>query len=175
MQKLLLTMMMLVMTMSLTASCGQRHQAVVAVEQTDVEAGEMAPDFELPNLEGKPTKLSSLRGKYVIIDFWGAWCIWCVRGIPSMKEAYSKYKDKMEILGVDCRDTEDKWKAAVKEHELPWKQVRCPDDQFRSLVEKYSIEGFPTKVIVDPKGKLVKVIVGEDPSFYTFLDQLFSK
>ncbi len=166
---------MLVMTMSLTASCGQRHQAVVAVEQTDVEAGEMAPDFELPNLEGKPTKLSSLRGKYVIIDFWGAWCIWCVRGIPSMKEAYSKYKDKMEILGVDCRDTEDKWKAAVKEHELPWKQVRCPDDQFRSLVEKYSIEGFPTKVIVDPKGKLVKVIVGEDPSFYTFLDQLFSK
>ena len=168
-------MMMLVMTMSLTASCGQRHQAVVAVEQTDVEAGEMAPDFELPNLEGKPTKLSSLRGKYVIIDFWGAWCIWCVRGIPSMKEAYSKYKDKMEILGVDCRDTEDKWKAAVKEHELPWKQVRCPDDQFRSLVEKYSIEGFPTKVIVDPKGKLVKVIVGEDPSFYTFLDQLFSK
>jgi thiol-disulfide isomerase/thioredoxin len=175
MKKLLLTMMMLVMTMSLTASCGQRHQAVVAVEQTDVEAGEMAPDFELPNLEGKPTKLSSLRGKYVIIDFWGAWCIWCVRGIPSMKEAYSKYKDKMEILGVDCRDTEDKWKAAVKEHELPWKQVRCPDDQFRSLVEKYSIEGFPTKVIVDPKGKLVKVIVGEDPSFYTFLDQLFSK
>lgn len=166
---------MLVMTMSLTASCGQRHQAVVAVEQTDVEAGEMAPDFELPNLEGKPTKLSSLRGKYVIIDFWGAWCIWCVRGIPSMKEAYSKYKDKMEILGVDCRDTEDKWKAAVKEHELPWKQVRCPDDQFRSLVEKYSIEGFPTKIIVDPKGKLVKVIVGEDPSFYTFLDQLFSK
>ena len=175
MKKLLLTMMMLVMTMSLTASCGQRHQAVVAVEQTDVEAGEMAPDFELPNLEGKPTKLSSLRGKYVIIDFWGAWCIWCVRGIPSMKEAYSKYKDKMEILGVDCRDTEDKWKAAVKEHELPWKQVRCPDDQFRSLVEKYSIEGFPTKIIVDPKGKLVKVIVGEDPSFYTFLDQLFSK
>ena len=166
---------MLVMTMSLTASCGQRHQAVVAVEQTDVEAGEMAPDFELPNLEGKPTKLSSLRGKYVIIDFWGAWCIWSVRGIPSMKEAYSKYEDKMEILGVDCRDTEDKWKAAVKEHELPWKQVRCPDDQFRSLVEKYSIEGFPTKVIVDPKGKLVKVIVGEDPSFYTFLDQLFSK
>ena len=175
MKKILLTMMMLVSTVSLTASCGQRHQAVAAVEQTDVEADEMAPDFELPNLEGNLTKLSSLRGKYVIIDFWGAWCIWCVRGIPSMKEAYSKYKDQMEILGVDCRDTEEKWKDAVKEHELPWKQVRCPDDQFRSLVEKYSIEGFPTKVIVDPKGKIVKVIVGEDPSFYTFLDQLFSK
>ena len=166
---------MLVVTVSLTASCGQRHQVVAAVEQTDVEAGELAPDIELPDLQGKPLKLSSLRGKYVVIDFWGAWCIWCVRGIPNMKEAYGKYKDKMEILGVDCRDTEDKWKAAVKDHELPWKQVRCPDDQFQSLVEKYNIQGFPTKVIVDPKGKLVKVVVGEDPSFYTFLDQLFSK
>ena len=166
---------MLVVTVSLTASCGQRHQVVAAVEQTDVEAGELAPDIELPDLQGKPLKLSSLRGKYVVIDFWGAWCIWCVRGIPNMKEAYGKYKDKMEILGVDCRDTEDKWKAAVKDHELPWKQVRCPDDQFQSLVEKYNIQGFPTKVIVDPKGKLVKVVVGEDPSFYTFLNQLFSK
>ena len=175
MKKLLLTMMMLAVTVSLTASCGLRHQAVAAEEQANVEAGEMAPDFELPDLQGNPTKLSSLRGKYVVIDFWGAWCIWCVRGIPNMKEAYNKYKDKMEILGVDCRDTEDKWKAAVKEHELPWKQVRCPDDQFRSLVEKYNIEGFPTKVIVDPEGKLVKVVVGEDPSFYSFLDQLFNK
>ena len=168
-------MTMLVVTVSLTASCGQRHQVVAAVEQTDVEAGELAPDIELPDLQGKPLKLSSLRGKYVVIDFWGAWCIWCVRGIPNMKEAYGKYKNKMEILGVDCRDTEDKWKAAVKDHELPWKQVRCPDDQFQSLVEKYNIQGFPTKVIVDPKGKLVKVVVGEDPSFYTFLNQLFSK
>ena len=131
----------------------------------------MAPDFELPNLEGKPTKLSSLRGKYVIIDFWGAWCIWCVRGIPSMKEAYSKYKDKMEILGVDCRDTEDKWKAAVKQYELPWLHVYCPRGS--QIFSDYAIQGFPTKVIIDPKGNIVETIIGEDPAFYTLLDELF--
>ncbi|WP_371874118.1 TlpA family protein disulfide reductase [Prevotella sp. E15-22] len=173
MKKVMMTMMMLAVAISLTASCGQRQQSAASIEQMTVEEGKMAPDFELPDLQGKPTKLSSLRGKYVVIDFWGAWCIWCVRGIPNMKEAYAKHKDKMEILGVDCRDTEAKWKAAVKEHELPWKQVRCPDDKFRGLMEQYSVEGFPTKVIVDPKGKIVKVVTGEDPSFYTFLDSLF--
>lgn len=92
-----------------------------------------------------------------------------------MKEAYSKYKDKMEILGVDCQDTEEKWKAAVAEYQLPWLQVRCPDDYLQTLGQQYGIQGFPTKVIIDPEGRIVKVVVGEDPAFYTFLDQLFAK
>jgi hypothetical protein len=92
-----------------------------------------------------------------------------------MKEAYTKYKDKMEILGVDCRVTEEAWKAAVDEHQLPWLQVRCPDDKLQALSNQYNIEGFPTKIVIDPEGKLVKVVVGEDPAFYTFLDELFAK
>ncbi len=140
-----------------------------------VADGKMAPDFTLKSIDGSDLSLSSLRGKYVILDFWGSWCIWCIRGIPGMKEAYSKYKDKMEILGVDCQDTEEKWKAAVEEHQLPWLQVRCPEDYLQTLGQQYGIQGFPTKVIIDPEGRLVKVVVGEDPAFYTFLDQLFAK
>ena len=87
----MMTMMMLAVAISLTASCGQRQQSAASIEQMTVEEGKMAPDFELPDLQGKPTKLSSLRGKYVVIDFWGAWCIWCVRGIPNKKEAYAKH------------------------------------------------------------------------------------
>ena len=79
----------------------------------------------------------------------------------------------MEILGVDCRDTEDKWRAAVEEHQLPWLQVRCDDDNLRKLGSKYGIQGFPTKVVVDPEGKLIKTVVGEDPEFYKYLDELF--
>ena len=90
-----------------------------------------------------------------------------------MKEAYGKYKDQMEILGIDCRDTEEKWKAAVEEHQLPWLQVRCPDEQLQTIAEQYSIEGFPTKVVIDPQGRIAKVVVGEDPAFYTYLDELF--
>ena len=181
MKKSILTIGLLSVTLSLLAACAQRPKTVEAdVDKTEVQQVEdvqadLAPEFELPDLQGNPLKLSSLRGKYVVLDFWGSWCIWCIRGIPHMKEAYSKYKDKMEILGVDCQDTEEKWKAAVEEHQLPWLQVRCPEDYLQTLGQQYRIQGFPTKVIIDPEGRLVKVVVGEDPAFYTFLDQLFAK
>ena len=177
MKKTFLTLTLLSMAFSLMASCGQRPKAVEAApaESQQEETAGLAPDFELPDLQGNPLKLSSLRGKYVVVDFWGSWCIWCIRGIPKMKEAYAKYKDKMEILGVDCNDPETKWRAAVEQHQLPWLQVRCPDDQLQALGKRYKIEGFPTKVIVDPEGKLLKVVVGEDPAFYTYLDELFAK
>lgn len=136
-------------------------------------AGVEAPDFTLNDLQGKPLSLKSLRGKFVILDFWGSWCGWCIKGFPEMKEYYNKYKGKFEILGVDCNDTEAKWKEAVKKNELPWLHVYNPRDS--RLLEDYGVQGFPTKIIVGPDGKIVKTIVGEDPAFYTLLDELFAK
>jgi len=134
-------------------------------------AGADAPDFTLNDLEGKPLSLKSLRGKYVILDFWGSWCGWCIKGIPQMKEYYTKYKGKFEILGIDCNDTDQKWREAVKKHELPWLHVYNP--RTSSVLKDYAIQGFPTKIIIGPDGKIVKTIVGEDPAFYTLLDELF--
>ena len=87
-----------------------------AIEEAEakIKEGAEAPDFTLNDLQGKPLSLSSLRGKYVVLDFWGSWCGWCIKGIPDMKKYYEKYKGKLEILGIDCRDTEEKWKAAVE-------------------------------------------------------------
>ncbi|MBQ5508084.1 MAG: TlpA family protein disulfide reductase, partial [Prevotella sp.] len=132
-----------------------------------------APLFTLNDLNGKPLALTSFRGKYVILDFWGSWCVWCIKGFPKMKEYYAKYPGKFEILGVDCNDTEDKWRAAVKKHELPWLHVYCPSSS--TLLTDYGVTGFPTKIIIGPDGKIVKSIVGEDPAFYTLLDELFGK
>ena len=136
-------------------------------------AGVVAPDFTLNDINGKPLVLSSLRGKYVILDFWGSWCGWCIKGFPEMKNYYNKYKGKFEILGVDCNDSEAKWKDAVKKNELPWLHVYNPRDS--KVLDEYGVQGFPTKIIVGPDGKIVKTIVGEDPAFYTLLDELFSK
>ena len=134
-------------------------------------AGTVAPDFTLNDINGKPLKLSSLRGKYVILDFWGSWCGWCIKGFPEMKKYYEKYKGKFEILGIDCNDTEEKWKAAVEENKLPWLHVYCPKDA--KVTDDYGITGFPTKIVIAPDGKIYKSIVGEDPAFYTMLDELF--
>ena len=137
-------------------------------------AGNPAPDFTLNNINGKPLALSSLRGKWVIIDFWGSWCKWCIKGFPDMKEYYAKYQDKLEILGVDCNDTVEKWQAAVKEYELPWLHVYWDKDKETgdNPLELYGVRGFPTKVVVDPQGNVAKVIVGEDPAFYDYLDEV---
>ncbi len=135
--------------------------------------GSEAPDFTLNDINGEPLALSSLRGKWVVIDFWGSWCHWCIKGMPKMKEYYTKYEGKLEILGVDCNDTVEKWKAAVAKHELPWLHVYCDmENKENNPLALYGVRGFPTKVIVDPKGMIAKVIVGEDPAFYDFLDRV---
>jgi thiol-disulfide isomerase/thioredoxin len=180
MKKYILSIMMAVVALSSCADNSKKQQAEAESENTDISlnsapstptSGNAAPDFTLNDLSGKPLTLSSLRGKYVILDFWGSWCVWCIKGIPQMKEYYQKYAGKFEILGIDCNDTEAKWKAAVEKYEMPWLHVYNPRDS--KVLEQYEIQGFPTKIIVGPDGNIVKTIIGEDPAFYTFLDQLF--
>ncbi len=134
--------------------------------------GAMAPDFTLMDINGKPLALSSLRGKWVVLDFWGSWCVWCIKGMPKMKEYYAKYQDKLEILGVDCNDTVEKWKGAVAKHELPWLHVYCDREKGDNPMELYHVESFPTKIILDPEGKVAKVVVGESAGFYDYLDKV---
>lgn len=145
----------------------EREKAAAGKQAAGVEA----PDFTLQDINGKPLALSSLRGKYVVLDFWGSWCGWCIKGFPKMKEYYAKYSGKFEILGIACNDSEQAWKDAIKKHELPWKHVYNPQNS--DVLEKYGIQGFPTKILVGPDGKIVKTYVGEDPAFYPFLDQQF--
>lgn len=138
-----------------------------------ITEGKEAPDFSLKDIHGNNFSLSSLRGKYVVLDFWGSWCGWCIKGMPDMKKAYEQYKDKMEIVGIDCGDTEEKWKEAVEKHRLPWTHVRNSSEA--DVTVMYAVSGYPTKIVIDKEGKIAKVAVGEDPSFYAYLDSLFKK
>lgn len=138
-----------------------------------IAAGMPAPEFTLNDISGKPLALSSLCGKYVVLDFWGSWCVWCIKGFPEMKEYYEKYAGKFEILGIDCNDTEEKWKKAVADNSLPWKHVYNPRNS--DVIKKYVVTGYPTKVIIDPQGRIYKTIIGESREFYQILDELFGK
>jgi len=134
-----------------------------------------APDFTFPNQKGKMVSLSKFRGKWVVLDFWGTWCRWCIKGIPDMKTAYGQHKDKAEFIGIDCGDTKDVWKQGLERYKMPWIQVYAgtkEDAAYRKLMSDYGIQGFPTKVIINPQGKIVDVVVGEDPAFYTKLNEL---
>ncbi|MCH4148621.1 MAG: TlpA family protein disulfide reductase [Prevotella sp.] len=134
-----------------------------------IEEGKPAPDFTLKDLKGNDFTLSSLfhKGKYVIVDFWGSWCTWCIKGFPKMKEYYAKFKDKLEIVGVDCYDKEDKWKEAVRKNGITWQQVRSADG---TTEVTFGVKGYPHKVLISPEGKVLKMITGESDDFYNLLD-----
>ena len=143
----------------------QQERAKEEERKAEVASGTItAPGFTLPDLAGKKVSLSDFRGKWVVLDFWGSWCGWCIKGFPALKEAYNKYGDKIVVIGIDCNESEEDWRAGVKKYQMPWLQLYNGND--RKLYEEYKIEGFPTKAIINPEGKLVDLTTGEDPTFY---------
>lgn len=131
-----------------------------------------APDFTFNNIEGKPVSLRDFRGKWVIIDFWGSWCPWCIKGFPKLKEAYAKYSPTLEVVGVACNDSREAWEKALKKYELPWVNIYNPEEGGGKLLEDYAVDGFPTKAIINPEGKIVNITTGENPAFFDVLEKL---
>ena len=138
--------------------------------EREIEEGKRASDFTLKDINGNDFNLASLfgKGKYIVVDFWGSWCSWCIKGFPKMKEYYNKYRDRLEIVGVACYDKEDKWKASVAKNNVPWLHVFSPD----GITEvRYGVTGYPYKVLISPKGKVIKCFKGETDEFYETLDK----
>lgn len=142
-------------------------------KQTIVEGAE-APDFTLLDDKGNPQTLHAQRGKWLVLDFWGSWCGWCIKGFPAMKEVYAKYSDRMEIIGIACNDTEQSWRQAIEQHELSWLQLFNPTDlqPNESPMHLYGIQGFPTKIILTPDGRIHKIFVGESDDFYREVERV---
>ncbi len=131
----------------------------------------VAPDFTLTDIHGKPVRLSDYAKRYVVLDFWGTWCPWCIKGMPEMKRYYEKYGRKVTFIGIACRDRLDKVQDLVKKEKLPWLSVMNGEGD-NDVSFRYGVSGYPTKVILKPGLKVEKVVLGEDPVFYETLDAL---
>ena len=115
--------------------------------------GTPAPLFSLKNMQGDSISLESLRGKYVLMDFWASWCTPCRDENPRMLKIYNQYKsNKFDILGVSIDQSESKWKYAVEQDKLSWPQVI--DDQNISN-RLYGILAIPSNILVDPQGNII--------------------
>ncbi|WP_153797143.1 TlpA family protein disulfide reductase [Foetidibacter luteolus] len=132
------------------------------------KVGTVAPDIELPNAKGVATKLSSLKGKVVLIDFWASWCGPCRRSVPGLKTIYKKYKDKgFEIYGVSLDSDSNDWKRAIFDDGVKWLQVL---DLKGDTAGKWDVNYIPNTFLIDKEGKLVAINANHDA-----LDQLLQK
>ena len=120
-----------------------------------VKPGNLVVDFTLKNLAGEDFTLSSLKGKYVILDFWASWCGPCRASIPGVKELYAKYKDKgLEIVGISCDRKAEDWKKASDEEQLPWINLIDAQNENR-VATKYAVHYIPTMYLIDQEGKMI--------------------
>jgi thiol-disulfide isomerase/thioredoxin len=121
-------------------------------------------DFTLPDKDGKEFKLSSLKGKYVLVDFWASWCAPCRAENPFMLKAYNELKDKnFEIVGVSLDETRTAWLKAVEQDKLPWTQVSDVKGFKTEIAIRFGISAIPQNVLVDPDGRVIaKDLRGSD-------------
>lgn len=135
-------------------------------------SGTEAFDFTRTDINGQKLSLLSFRGKYVLLDFWGSWCVPCRKGNPHLKELYSRYKDKgFDIIGIAKNDdTKDAWLKAVKMDGLPWHHILCD-----SLDIKYNITSYPTKILLDTKGTIIGRFGEEEAELDNQLESIFNE
>ncbi|HUH17651.1 TlpA disulfide reductase family protein [Albibacterium sp.] len=141
-----------------------------------VMVGAIAPDFTQNDPDGNPVSLSSLQGKYVLIDFWASWCAPCRQENPNIVAAYEKYKDKgFTVLGVSLdRETgRDSWLKAIKDDELTWTQVSDLKFWNNAVAKEYGIRAIPRNFLLDPTGKIIAAnIRGEE--LHTTLEEFLN-
>ena len=133
--------------------------AVAAPAAAEVKAGQRAADFEKTSLDGQSVRLSALRGKVVLVDFWASWCEPCKKELPLLSKMAARLHARgIEIVTINIDDSRDKADAFIRTHTLDHLIVVADSD--KSIVAKYEPPKMPTSFLIDRAGIVRSVNAG---------------
>jgi peroxiredoxin len=122
----------------------------------DPQLGDKYVDFELNNVKGQKIKVSELREKYTLIEFWASWCVPCRESNPALKKVYEKFHEKgFNIVGVSMDRTGKNWLKAIKEDSLPWDHISMKKGSRSDVATIYNIKGIPDNILIDNEGIII--------------------
>ena len=131
---------------------------VVFTVQAQLIPGASAPEIALPDIKDSVTKLSSLSGKVVLIDFWASWCGPCRATNPKIRRLYKKYKDAgFEVFAVSIDDKKEEWLKAIKHDKLVYPQVIDTNGWYSKIIAEYFVDGIPMNFLLDKNGAIVAI------------------
>ena len=134
---------------------GKAIKKMVDVYKT-VAVGQVPPDFTQTTPDGKTMSLSSLKGKYVLVDFWASWCGPCRRENPNIVQRYNEYKDEnFEIFGVSYDTKKANWEKAIQDDGLVWSQVSDLQGWKNATSDLYGIKAIPANLLLDKEGRII--------------------
>ncbi|MGB9769086.1 MULTISPECIES: TlpA family protein disulfide reductase [Caldisericum] len=174
MKKIIVFIAVILLVAGLLTGCSQTSTNNTAnTNNTTAQTGndrETAPDFSWKDNNGNVVKLSDLKGKVVLLDFWATWCGPCRMTIPHVEAIYEKYKDKgVVVIGINLDQGDlSKVQQFIKEQGMKYLVVTDPNSQVAGL---YGVNSIPRFFIIDKNGKIAKMIIGYDPNMEDVLSK----